>query len=396
MSTRAARIVNIGEAQRQARSILPRALFDYIEGGADDEVTLVENERAFRDLALRPRMGVDVGEPSLATTVLGTRLALPVLLAPCGMVQLVHPDGAVGVGRAASAAGTIAVLSKIALCSPQEVAERAPGIHWLQVNSAGGRPEVKGLMEAAMRAGFTGLVVTLDGPPPGNHERDRRHGVVPPVRVTPRFAARLAGQTLARPRWTAAMVAAARQQVPTIQGASKVLSSPGLHKSARFTWSDIEWIRDEWPGSLLVKGVLTGSDAIVARDAGADAVIVSNHGGRALDGAPATMTVLPEIVAAVGGSTEILLDGGVRRATDVIKALCMGARAVLIGRPFLYGLASAGQPGVERVIEIFRTEALRTIKLMGCRGLDELDTSWLQPMHRGPGSLFDVLASAAS
>jgi L-lactate dehydrogenase (cytochrome) len=380
-STRAARILTVADARARARRVLPRVLFDYVEGGAEDETTLAENERVFRDLALRPRMGVDVGEPSVATTVLGTPLELPVLLAPAGMVQLMHPDGAVGVARAASTAGTIAILSKTAMCSPEEVAARSPGHNWYQLVSAGGRDEVKRLISRAAEAGFTGLVVTLDGPPPGNRMGELRHGVAPPVRLTPRLVARIVAQIGARPRWTAAMIVAARRQVSAITGASKVISSGELHTSARFTWSDIEWMKGEWPGSLLVKGVLTGSDAVAARNAGADAIIVSNHGGRALDGAPATMTVLPEVVAAVGPGTEVLLDGGVRRASDVAKALCLGARAVLIGRPFLYGLAFAGQPGVERIIEIFRVELVRTMKLMGCATLPALDADRLQPMR---------------
>jgi L-lactate dehydrogenase (cytochrome) len=379
-SSRATRILTIAEARRRAGRILPRVLFDYIEGGAEDEITLAENERAFRDLALRPRMGVAV-EPDLATTVLGTPLAMPVILAPTGMVQLVHPDGAVGVARAAVAAGTISVLSRAALCPPGEVARRCPGPHWYQVASTGGREVVKGLIARAAEAGFTGLVVTLDGPPSGNRELELHHGVVPPVRPSLGLFARFIAQALARPRWTLRMLAAARRQKAILSSTKQTLSSEAMRRSARFTWADVEWLKREWSGSLLVKGVLTGADAIAARDAGADAIIVSNHGGRALDGAPATIAVLPEIVAAVGASTEVLLDGGIRRATSVAKALSLGARAVLIGRPFLYGLACAGQPGVERILEIFRTELVRTMKLLGCPDVASLDARWLAPMR---------------
>jgi L-lactate dehydrogenase (cytochrome) len=377
-------MVNVRDARRRAKRRLPAVLFDYIDGGADDEITAAENERAFRELALRPRMGADIDEPSVSTSVLGVPLALPVMLAPCGMIQLVHPDGAVGVARAAAAAATVAVLSKIALCSPEEVADRAAGPHWFQVNSAGGREEVSRLMARAAGAGFTGLVVTMDGPPPGNHERDLRHGVVPPVGVSPHLAARLAGQAVVRPQWTAAMLAAGRRQRSTIQSATSVLTSTGLRRSPRFTWRDIDWIRGEWAGALVVKGVLTGDDALLARDVGADAVIVSNHGGRSLDTAPATMTALPEVVAALNGSAEVLLDGGVRRASDVVKAVCLGARAVLIGRPYVYGLACAGQHGVERILGLFQSELQRTMKLIGCQELAQLDPSWLQPMQMNP------------
>lgn len=376
--TRANRILTISDARLRTSRILPRALYDYIEGGTEDETTLAENESAFRSLMLRPRMGVDV-EPNLATTVLGTPLAIPVLLAPTGMVQIVHPDGAVGVARAAAAAGTIAVLSRTAMCPPEEVARRSPGPHWFQITSTGGREVVKGLIARAADAGFTGLVVTLDGPPPGNREAELRHGVVPPIRITTGLVARFGAQVLARPRWTLRMLAVARMQKAAISGTMRTLSSGAMRKSARFTWADIEWLKREWPGSLLVKGVLSGPDAIAARNAGADAIIVSNHGGRALDGVPATIAVLPEIVAAVGKSTEVLMDGGIRRASSVAKALCLGARAVLIGRPFLYGLAYAGQAGVERILEIFRAELVRTMKLLGCADVATLDGRWLQP-----------------
>ncbi|WP_019632745.1 alpha-hydroxy acid oxidase [Actinomadura atramentaria] len=373
-------IRTVADARARARRVLPRVLFDYVDGGADGEVTLAANERAFRDVALRPRMGVDV-DVDLGTTVLGRRLDLPVLLAPCGMVQLVHPDGAVGAARAAAGAGTLAVLSKIALCSPEEVAAAVPGPHWFQINSAGGRDEVKRLLARVRDAGFDGLVVTLDGPPPGNHERDLRHGVVPPVRPTPRLVARLAAQAAAAPRWTAAMALAARRQRATVQGATRVLGNGRAPRSARFTWADIAWIRREWAGSLLVKGVLTGADARAAVEAGADAVIVSNHGGRALDGAPATLTALPEVADAVGDAAEVLLDGGVRRASCVVKALSLGARAVLIGRPFVYGLAAGGEPGVAQVLEVFRAELVRTMRLVGRATPADLDPGLLQAMR---------------
>src|SRR5579859_1963951 len=194
LSDRAKRIVSVEDARRRARGRLPAVLFDYIDGGADDEVTVAENERAFRELALRPRMGVDIGEPNIATSVLGTPLGLPVLLAPCGMVQLVHPDGAVGVARAASAARTLAVLSKIALCSPEEVARQSGGPRWFQINAVGGRSGVERLITRAAEAGFEALVLTLDGPPPGNHERDLRHRVVPPVRISAGLVAALAAE----------------------------------------------------------------------------------------------------------------------------------------------------------------------------------------------------------
>jgi L-lactate dehydrogenase (cytochrome) len=388
-SRQTTRIASVADARRRARRSLPRVLYDYVEGGADDELTVAENEGAFRALQLRPRMGIDVGEPSLATTVLGSELALPILLAPCGFVEMMHRDGAVGVARAAAAAGTISALSKIALCPPEEVAARSDGARWFQVNAAGGRVEVEALMKRAAAAGFTGLIVTMDGPPPGNHERDRRHGMTPPVRIGPRLLTRIGSQLLARPRWSLSMAPAGlralNRRASAVTNASQVLAAGDLYDWPRFTWSDVEWMRAQWPGHLIVKGLLTAADATAARDAGADAVVVSNHGGRQLDGVQAPITALPEIVAALDGSTEILLDGGVRRASDVVKALSLGARAVLIGRPFLYGLAAAGQPGVERVLEIFSAEISRTLKLIGCAGSAELDPSWLRRRPSGSG-----------
>jgi L-lactate dehydrogenase (cytochrome) len=372
-------ILTIADARQRARRTLPSVLYDYIDGGSEDRTTLAENENAYRRLLLRPRIGVTV-EPDLSTTVLGIPLAMPVLLAPAGLVQLVHPDGAAGVARAAGKAGTIAVLSRNALCPPDVVARRSSGPYWYQITSTGGREVVKNLIVRAADAGFTGLVVTLDGPPNGNNEAFVRHGVMPPVRLTPRLFARFLAQGIARPGWTLRMLAAAREQISAIAGTMRILSSRAMHSSGRFTWADIEWLKREWSGPVLVKGVLTGADAIAARDAGADAIIVSNHGGRALDGVPATITVLPEIVAAVGKSTEVLVDGGIRRSTSVIKALCLGARAVFIGRPFLYGLACAGQPGVERVLEIFQDELVRTMKLLGCPDVATLDGRWLYPI----------------
>jgi isopentenyl diphosphate isomerase/L-lactate dehydrogenase-like FMN-dependent dehydrogenase len=374
-SRRAARIANLADARRRARRALPRPLFDYVDGGADDELTVAENERGFQDLELVPRMGVDVGEPSLATTVLGTRLAMPIMLAPCGFVEVVHPDGAVGVAAAAAAAGTVAVLCRIALCEPEEVAARSPGPHWLQVNGAGGRDGVAALVERAVAAGFTGLVLTLDGPPPGNHERDLRNRVRPPVRMTPPWLARNGAQLLVRPRWTAGVAPLAIGRLRAGSAAAAVLRDGDLHRWSRFSWVDVEWLRERWPGQLLVKGVLRGEDARAAREAGADAVIVSNHGGRQLDGVPAPIGVLAEVVAAVDGSVEILLDGGVRRGTDVVKAIALGARAVMIGRPFVFGLAAAGRPGVERILELLEAETSRTLRLLGCPGVDALDPS---------------------
>jgi L-lactate dehydrogenase (cytochrome) len=393
----ATRIHNVADARRLARRTLPRAVFDYIDGGAEDEVTMGENERAFREIAFRPRMAVKVGRPRLDTTVLGTPVELPVLLAPCGLVELVHPDGALGAARAAKRAGTVSVLSTVAGTPPEALAGE-PGPRWFQLYAAE-RDVADQLMGRAAATGFEGLVVTIDTPALGKRERDVRNGVAEPLRLDARSAIRLGPQFLAHPGWSLRMLRGGTRLFPRAPGSP--VTTPGTDVPAAdgpggtpvgaatsagavvmlaspFTRDDIAWIRSRWSGPLLVKGVLSGDDAVLAADAGADAVVVSNHGGRQLEGAPATMRVLPEVVDAAGDRLEILVDGGVRRGGDVIKALAIGARAVLVGRPYLYALAAAGEAGVERMLDIFRTEMIRTLSLLGCPGVSDLDPSWLQ------------------
>lgn len=391
---------SVAEARNAARRVLPRVVYDYVDGGADDEVTMAENERAFRSIAFRPRMAVDAGSPALATSVLGTPVTLPVVLAPCGLVRLMHPDGAAGAARAATARGTISVLSAVA-GAPLESVAGVPGHKWFQLYAAGGRIEADGLIGRASDAGYEALVVTVDTPALGNRERDVRNGVVPPLRLDAHTAIALGPQVLARPRWTLRMVRdsvsmlrrprAAGPESPApspehggeqgaVAGASSGLGAAGAVAmlASPFTWSDIEWMRARWHKPLVVKGLLSGEDAARAVESGADAVVVSNHGGRQLDGAPATVRVLPEVVDAVGSRAEVLVDGGIRRGGDVIKALALGARAVLIGRPYLYGLAVAGQSGVEQILDVLQTEMARSMRLLGCASVDQLDRSWLQ------------------
>jgi L-lactate dehydrogenase (cytochrome) len=422
------RINNVADARRLARRTIPRAVFDYIDGAAEDEVTAGENERGFREIAFRPRMAVKVDSPKLETTVLGTRVSMPVLLAPCGLVGLMHPDGAIGAARAGRRAGTISVLSTVAGTPPEGLAGE-PGPRWFQLYAAN-RDIARGLISRATDTGFDGLVVTVDTPALGKRERDARNGVAGSFALTPRSAAILGPQILARPGWAMRM---ARRSLKTLgrtplpggapdasvrgyasragsvvprsttsaepatsaeataelagghdetgdgapvgavssAGAVAMLASP-------FTWDDVAWIREQWSGPLVVKGVLSGSDALLAAKSGADAVIVSNHGGRQLEGAPATIRVLPEVVEAVGDQAEVLMDGGVRRGGDVLKALALGARAVLIGRPYLYALAASGEAGVDRILEVFRLDMARTLALLGCGSVNDLDRSWLQ------------------
>jgi L-lactate dehydrogenase (cytochrome) len=377
----ASRLDNVAEARRLARRVLPRALFDYIDGGAEDEVTMGENERALRQIAFRPRMGTKVQRPRLDTTVLGRPVSLPVLLAPCGLVEMVHPDGAIGVARAARRAGTVSVLSTVAGTPPAALSHE-PGPRWFQLYAAG-RDEADDLMGQASSAGFEGLVVTIDTPALGLRDRDVRNGVGGPIRLGARSALRLGPQIVARPGWSLRMLRRMQWTAGGTQRLAAGAASVGFPTVAMlaspFGWDDIARIRRRWSGSLVIKGVLSGDDALRAADAGADAVVVSNHGGRQLEGAPATARVLPEVVDVAGDRVEVLMDGGVRRGGDVVKALAIGARAVLVGRPYLYALAVAGEPGVERLLGIFRSEMSRTLSLLGCPDVAELNRSWLQP-----------------
>ncbi len=350
---------------------------------------MAANVQAFREIALRPRMAMKVPRPDLATTVLGTPLRLPVLLAPCGLTRLMHPEGAAGAARAAGAAGTVSILSTVAGTAPEDLSGIA-GPRWFQLYAAD-RDTAVALIDRAGAAGFGGLMVTVDTPALGKRERDLRNGVAPPLRLDARSAIRLGSQVLSRPRWTASMGLAGvkfkRRSATNPPGSGPSPSFPNPLSPAGkvamgaspFSWDDVSWLRSRWTGPLVVKGVMSGDDAALAADAGADCVVVSNHGGRQLEGAPATIRVLPEVVEAAGKRVAVLVDGGVRRGADVVKAMALGACAVLIGRPYLYGLAIAGQAGVERILAILEEEMERTLILMGCPGLGELDGSWLQP-----------------
>lgn len=418
------RIVNVADARRIAKRTLPSVVFDYIDGAADDERTMRQNEAAFADLTFRPRMGMGAPPPQLATTVLGTPLSLPVMLAPTGLIRLMHPDGAAGAARAAANRGTLSVLSTVAGSSIDEVAPAAPGRVWFQLY-AGGRSDAARLLSKVEQAGVEVLVVTIDTPALGNRERDRRHGVTVPLRLDARNAVRLGPQVLLKPLWTARMArdgirmfqrpqavsdpaaavaraeggpgaagdadtasdAGAGEDRPAEGGrldrgagtAGKAPSGFGMLSmvASPFTWSDIEWLRERWPGKLVTKGILSAADAGRAVAAGCDAVVISNHGGRQLDGVPATLQVLPEVVTAVGAQAEVLFDGGVRRGSDVMKALALGARAVFIGRPYLFGLAAGGQSGVEHVLDLFRDELVRTMVLLGCASVGDLGPDYL-------------------
>jgi isopentenyl diphosphate isomerase/L-lactate dehydrogenase-like FMN-dependent dehydrogenase len=365
-----------------ARRRLPSAVFDYLDGGAEGEVTLRENCRAFEDIVFRPRHAVAVPDCDLRTRVLGLELSMPFLLAPVGYSRLMHPDGEAGAARAAGAAGTAYILSTISGHKLEDVKAASSGPVFYQLYLMGAREAAEAAVTRARAAGFSALVVTIDTAVSGMRERDYRNGMKELLTGNLFEKLPFASQILTRPRWLIDFWRdGGLPKLPNVvipgKGPMELLDVNAALARSVVTWDDLRWIRALWSGPIVIKGVLTADDARRAIDAGAAAIVVSNHGGRQLDGVAASVRVLPEIVAAVNGQVEVLMDGGIRRGTDIVKAICLGARAVLGGRAYAYGLAAAGEAGVARALEILRVDLDRTLKLLGCRSSAELDRSYV-------------------
>jgi L-lactate dehydrogenase (cytochrome) len=350
------RVVNIEDLRHMAQRRLPRAVFDYLDGGAEAELTLEANCRAFRDVLFRPRGAVAVGECDLKTRVLGHELSFPAMLAPVGYSRLMHPKGEVAAAHAAGEAGTGYILSTISGHKLENVKAASKGPCWYQLYLLGGREAAEASIDRARRAGFSALVITVDTPVAGLRERDPRNGMKELLGTS--WFARIPylPNILAHPAWLASFlrdggVPRLENVVVPGKGPMELLDVGAALASATVTWEDLSWIRDVWSGPIIVKGLLTGDDARRAVDQGAKAVVVSNHGGRQLDSVSSTLRALPEIVAAVKGQIEVLMDGGVRRGGDIVKALCLGARAVLVGRAYAYGLGAAGPAGVAKALQ---------------------------------------------
>ena len=374
-------VLNIADLRRLARRRLPRVVFDYIDGGADDEVTLARSPRVYDDVFLRPRSAVATTACDLRTTVLGTELALPFLLGPIGSTRMFYPHGESAAAKAAGEAGTVYTLSTLSGSTVEEVRAASRGPLWYQLYLVGGHEVAKKAIARARAAGFTALVVTIDTPVAGNRERDIRDGTLALLTKRPLKMLPFAAQFVSRPRWVLDFLSdGGLMSFPNVMLSDGPMRYADVGKAleqSAVSWADLQWIRKEWDGPIVVKGIHTGADARRAVEEGANAIVVSNHGGRQLDGVAPTLRVLPEVVQAVSGQTEILMDGGIRRGSDIVKALCLGADAVLIGRAYAYGVAAAGQPGVTRAIEILRGELVRTLTLLGCSSVQNLDRSFV-------------------
>jgi isopentenyl diphosphate isomerase/L-lactate dehydrogenase-like FMN-dependent dehydrogenase len=376
-------VVNIEDLRRLAQRRLPKAVFDYLDGGAADEVTLRENCRAFQEVVLRPRHAIAYEKCDLRTRVLGHEISFPAMLAPVGYSRLMHPGGEVAAARAAGEIGTGFILSTISGHKLEDVRAASSGPVWYQLYVVGGREAAEAAIERARAAGFSALVITIDTPVAGMRERDLRNGVKELMGGSLLAKIPFIPQLLAHPRWLAAFVLDGG--VPKLEniltpgkGAMRMTDVTSALASAVVTWNDLRWLRKVWPAPIVVKGVLTADDALRAIDEGANGVVVSNHGGRQLDGVAASLRALPEIVAAVNGQAEVLMDGGIRRGSDIVKAICMGARSVLVGRAYAYGLGAAGHAGVGRALEILRADVERTLRLLGCASVAELNSSLVE------------------
>ncbi len=365
---------SIGDLRQQARRRLPRAVFDFIDGGAEDEHTLRDNRAAFGRVRFLPKVLVDVSRIDTETLVLGKASKLPIAIAPTGAVGFGWPGGDVAIAKAAAAFGMPYSLSMSATASIERIAREAPGRLWFQAYFLKQRDYTLGLVDRARQAGYEGLIVTADVPVGGKRERDYRNDFAVPFHFTPKNLLDFA----LRPGWAWSM----RRGMPVMENltglapeaknTAALASSVARNNDATLDWEALKMVRDRWPGKLLVKGILRPDDAERAVAIGCDGVIVSNHGGRQLESAVATLDALPPIVRAVGGKAGVLLDGGVRRGADVVKALACGAQAVMIGRATLYGVCAAGEAGAMRALEILSDELMRTMQLCGVRSIGEI------------------------
>ena len=386
VSRRAARRLlrawTIEDLRRLAEKRLPRAVFDFFDGGAEDETTLRDNRAAFERARLAPRMLTGVAQIDTASAILGSRSKLPIAIGPTGGVGFGWPFADVGIARAAAAAGIPYTLSTMATASIERIAREAGGRLWFQAYIFKNRDITMRLIERARQLGYDALMVTVDVPVGGKRERDFRNDFAIRFRFTPRNVLDFAS----RPGWVLSVL---RHGMPALENVAdlapdaksiaEIASSVGSFWDAGFDWDGLKETRDRWPGKMLVKGILRADDAERLAALGVDAVVVSNHGGRQLDGAVASLDALPPIARAVKGRMSVLVDGGVRRGVDVLKAVALGAEGVMLGRATLYGVCAAGEAGAARALEILRDELVRAMQLSGVRSVREIGPELLAP-----------------
>ncbi|KAG0545796.1 hypothetical protein BDA96_02G393000 [Sorghum bicolor] len=352
--------VNVREYQKLAKKALPKMHYDYINGGADDEYTLRENIAAYGRILLRPRVLIDVSKIDMSTSLLGYNMPSPIIVAPTGAHKLANPEGEVATARAAAACNTIMVLSFSSSCRIEEVASSCDAIRFYQLYMCKRRDVSAALVQRAESLGFKALVLTVDRPVLGRREADIRNKM-----ISPRFV-NLEG------------LMSLDKDIDSAEGGSKLERFSRETLDPSLSWKDVEWLKSITSLPILLKGIITAEDARKAVEAGVSGVILSNHGGRQLDYAPATISALEEVVKAVEGSVPVLVDGGIRRGTDVLKALALGAKAVMVGRPVLYGLAARGEAGARHVIEMLNKELELAMALCGCRSVAEVTRAHVQ------------------
>ncbi len=379
---RAAAALSIEDLRTLARRRLPRSVFEFIDGGSEDELTLKANRAAFERLRLVPRVLVDVSEPDLRTDVVGGLASAPFVIAPMGSCALAWPEADLAIARAASAFGIPYTLSTMATTSLERLADQVQGRLWFQLYVLRDETANDKLVSRAREAGYEALVVTVDLQAGGKRERDLRNGISIPLRMTPRHLFEAA----TRPAWALGIVRGGLPQFENVRGLMgeetaglTIAAKVGQNLNAAFDWEDLARLRDRWPRKLLVKGVLHPSDAVRLSQLGVDGIWVSNHGGRQLDGAIASVDALRSIAQAVEGKVSLLIDSGVRRGVDVLKARAMGAEAVAIGRAALFGAAAAGESGVRQALKILTDELTLAMKLSGVASIRHVDHSILDP-----------------
>ncbi|MCO5072658.1 MAG: alpha-hydroxy-acid oxidizing protein [Rhizobiaceae bacterium] len=367
-------IVEIADLKRLARRRVPKMFFDYADSGAWTEGTYRANEEDFRKIKLRQRILVDMTNRSLESTMIGEKVSMPVALSPTGLTGMQHADGEILAAQAAEEFGVPFTLSTMSICSIEDVAAATKKPFWFQLYVMRDRDFVMNLIDRAKAAKCSALVLTLDLQILGQRHKDLRNGLSAPPKFTPKHIWQMA----TRPAWCMGMLGTQRRTFRNIAGHAKGvsdLSSLGAWTAEQFdpqlSWKDVAWIKERWGGKLILKGILDVEDARLAAQTGADAIIVSNHGGRQLDGAPSSISVLSEIADAVGDKIEVHFDGGIRSGQDVLKALCLGAKGTYIGRPFLYGLGAMGKEGVTLALEIIRKELDITMALCGKRDIKD-------------------------